>query len=722
MNFKSLSAAIAITFCICISAIADEGMWIPLLVEKYNIKLMQERGFRLSADDIYSVNKACMKDAVVQFGGGCTGEVISGEGLLITNHHCGYGQILQHSTVLNDYLTNGFWAKSKKEELPNPGLTVTFLKKMEDVTDKVLKGITDKMDQTEKDKLIESNIKELTSGAATEPGFSAVVKPFYMGQQYFLFVNETFRDVRLVGAPPSAIGKFGGETDNWVWPRHTGDFSMFRIYAGKDNKPADYSKDNVPFKPAFHFPVSLKGVREGDFTMVFGYPGTTSEYVPSFHVDMITNSFEPKMIAIRTKKIAIMEEAMSSDPAIRLQYSGKKSGLANSWKKWIGESQGLERMNVIENKREYEKKLSLWISQDPQRHEKYGDLFNDYSDTYKKLSLYYLVNSYTAEVFFNYGAESVGFARNIKSLADLYKNGYTKEKEETLKINLLETAKGFFSKYDQRTDRKLFTAVMTLYGENIEEKWQAPEYVKLKKRYAGDFAALADKIYPKSIFSDMEKFEKFIKTFNATSVKKLNKDPFYLLAVSTGDFLTTDIKPELTKLSSRAQDLNRKYLMAQMEYEKGRIFYPDANSTLRVAFGNVKGYTSKDAVCFSYFTTLRGIIEKDNPEIYDYNVPDRLRRLYRDRDYGDYSQDGEIHVCFIADNHTTGGNSGSPVINADGQLIGINFDRAWEGVASDMAFNPDQSRNISLDIRYALFIIDKFAGAGYLLDEMTLIR
>ena len=676
---------------------------------------MQEKGFKLSAEDIYSVNKACMKDAIVQFGGGCTGEVISSDGLLITNHHCGYSQIQKHSSLQNDYLTNGFWAMSRDEELPNPGLTVTFLKRMEDVTDKVLQGVTDIMDNTAHDDIISSNIKEITANASAGTGYTAVVRPFYMGRQYFLFVNETFRDIRLVGAPPSAIGKFGGETDNWVWPRHTGDFSLFRIYAGKENKPAEYSKENVPYKPLYHFPISLKGIKEGDFTMVFGYPGTTTEYVPSFHIDMIRNSFNPKMIAIRSKKIEIIEAAMNSDHLIRIQYSAKKSGLANSWKKWIGESQGLDKMAAIEKKREYETKLTNWINEDTDRIEKYAGLLPEYKELYKQMSLYYLINSYTNEVFFNTGTEAISFARNLKPLADLYKTDHNNEKAEALKIDLLESGKSFFKNYNVATDKKLFVELMTLYGENIAPEWQAPEYIKLRKSCKGDFASVVDKLYSRTIFSDETRFSEFVTNFKTSGIARLKKDPFYTIAISVSDFLAVNVRPELVRINDAIQKLNRIYMTAQMEFEKDKLFYPDANSTLRVAYGSVKGYMSKDAVYYNYYTTLKGIMEKDNPGIYDYDVPERLKELYKSKDYGQYAWNGEIPVCFIADNHTTGGNSGSPVINADGQLIGVNFDRAWEGVASDIAFNPEQSRNISLDIRYALFIIDKFAGAGYLL-------
>jgi len=722
MRYKLLITWLLLTIILTPSLRADEGMWIPLLIEKYNIKLMQEKGFKLSSEDIYSVNRACMKDAIVLFGGGCTGEVISPDGLLITNHHCGYGQIQKYSSLAHDYLTNGFWAMSRDNELPNPGLSVTFLKRMEDVTDKVRNGIIDSMDMSERDKLISSNISAITKSATDGNGYSAFVRPFYMGKQYFLFVNESFRDIRLVGAPPSAIGKFGGETDNWIWPRHTGDFSLFRIYADTNNKPADYSKTNVPYKPLYHFPVSLKGVKEGDFTMVFGYPGTTSEYVPSYHIDMVKNYINPKMIDIRTKKIEIMEAAINTDPLIRIQYSSKQSGIANSWKKWIGENQGLDKMGTIEKKKEFEYKLTEWINSSESRRIKYGNLLPQYKVLYTRLREYSLVNSYTNEVFFNTGAELVSFARNIKALSDLIKNKADNDQIKVSKINLLESGRNFFRNYNQTTDKKLFVTVMEMYGENLDPKWQVPEYIRLKNSCKGNFTSIVDKIYKNSIFSDEARFTAFITNFNSAGMNKLNKDLFYMLAIKVTDFLADNVRPELVRLNEELQKLNRDYMSVQMEFDKTRVFYPDANLTLRVTYGTVKGYFSKDAVYFKYYTTLKGIMEKDNPEIYDYNVPARLRELYKTKDYGRYTQNGEVPVCFIADNHTTGGNSGSPVINADGQLIGVNFDRAWEGVASDLSFNPEQSRNISLDMRYALFIIDKFAGAGYLLNEMTIIE
>jgi len=698
----------------------DEGIWIPLLIEKYNIKLMKEKGFKLSAEDIYSVNRACMKDAVVSFNGGCTAEIISGEGLLITNHHCGYSLIQDHSSLEHDYLTDGFWAMSGKEELPNPGVTVTILKWMEDVTDKVLAGTSDDMAPAERERIISLNIENIQRKAVERTGYRASVKPFFMGNQYFLFVNETFRDVRLVGAPPSSIGKFGGDTDNWVWPRHTGDFSIFRVYAGKDNKPADYSPDNVPYKPAYYFPISLKGVKEGDFTMVFGYPGTTSEYVPSYHIDMVKNFVNPRLIEIRTRKIDIIDEAMNSDPLIRIQYSAKKAGISNAWKKWIGEIQGLERMKTISRKQEYEAAITKWISSDEARSKSYADILPSYKRIYDSLKIYTLVNNFTNEVLS--GIESLNLSRNLRDLVSQTEKGSVPEAVNKLKDQLIAYSEQFFKDYNRETDRKLFVSMLQSYGETIEQEWLAPEYTRLKSSCNGDFASFSVKLYDKSVFTDQARFKDFIKGFNRSSVKKIKKDELYTLSQDIMAFISENVRPELARLNSEVQLLNKRYMKAQMEYESGRVFYPDANSTLRVAFGTVMGYYSRDAVYFKPVSTLKGIIEKDNPEIYDYDVPDKLKELYANKDFGRYAADGEVPVCFIANNHTTGGNSGSPVINSEGYLIGINFDRAWEGVASDMAFNPDQSRNISLDIRFALFIIDKFAGAGYLLNEMTIVE
>jgi hypothetical protein len=701
---------------------ADEGMWIPILIEKFNIQLMQEKGFKLTAEDIYSVNRASMKDAIVIFGGGCTGEVISGEGLLITNHHCGYGQIQSHSTLENDYLTNGFWAMSKSQELPNPRLSVTFLKWMKDVTDEVLAGVKDGMSEEEREKIVNDNSARIRRDAIAGTHYTSSVRPFYMGNQYFLFVSESFRDVRLVGAPPSAIGKFGGETDNWVWPRHTGDFSLFRIYADKENKPADYSTDNVPYKPGYFFPISLKGVQEGDFTMVFGYPGSTSQYVPSYHIDMVKNHLNPKMITLRGKKIEIYEDEMAKDALVRIQYASKKSGVANAWKKWIGELQGLERLKTIEKKQEYEGRLQAWATATPERKAKYGNLLPKYAELYKSLVQYNVVNNFTNEVFFSSGIEAISNARGVRSLVSLAASDATPEAIKRAADNAANSATTFFKNYNVNLDKRIAVAMLELYSQNIPVANQAPEFIKLNQKYKGNFAVAVEDMYAKTIFADEAKMKSFLSGFNKASVKKLEKDPLYILAVDVDKYLEANYRGEVSRITSEIQKLNKTYMAAQMDFQPEKYFYPDANSTLRVSYGQVKGYDSRDAVYHKHYTTLKGIMEKDNPNIYDYDVPQRLRDLYAARDFGRYTQDGEVPVCFIATNHTTGGNSGSPVINAEGHLIGVNFDRAWEGVASDMAFNPEQSRNISIDIRYALFIIDKFAGAGYLLNEMVLIE
>jgi hypothetical protein len=705
--------------CFCITP--DEGMWIPLLIEKYNIKLMKEKGFKLSAEDIYSVNRACMKDAVVSFEGvGCTAEFISGEGLLITNHHCGYEIIQEHSSLEHDYLTRGFWAMSKQEELPNPGLKVTLLKWMEDVTDKVLSGTNDGMGTEERGNIIYSNIKAIQAKTMEGTNYEAVVRSFYMGNQYFLFVNEVFRDIRLVGAPPSSIGKFGGDTDNWTWPRHTGDFSLFRVYTDRNNNPAEYSPDNTPYKPGFYFPVSIKGIREGDFTMVIGYPGSTSEYISSYQIDMIKNYIDPKMIALRTKKIEIIDEAMESDPLIRIQYSAKKADISNSWKKWMGEIQGLEKMNTIEKEKEFENRLTDWIESDSLRKSNYGDIIPSYGELFPEFREFMLVNSFTNEVM--NGIESVALAGRLKGLADLVENNGPANEIQKIKESLIESSLSFFKDYNQKTDQKLFVALLEMYGETLDTKWLTPSFVKMKKSCNGDFNLIAGKLYKQSVITQESEYKAFVTGFSKASLKSLKNDPFYILSTDYSDIISKKVRPGLTRLNSELRRLNRIYMKAQMVYNEDKILYPDANSTLRIAFGQIMGYYPRDAVYFKPVTKLKGIIEKDNPEIYDYDVPAKLKELYNSNDFGRYGQGGELNVCFIANNHTTGGNSGSPVINAEGHLIGVNFDRAWEGVASDMAYNPDQSRNISLDIRYALFIIDKFAGAGYLLNEMTIIE
>lgn len=700
---------------------ADEGMWIPVLMEKFNIEIMQEKGFKLSAEDIYSINKASMKDAVMIFGGGCTAELISDRGLLITNHHCGYRSIQSHSTVDNDYLTNGFWAMSQEEELTNPGLTVTFLKWMKDVTGEVLKGIEDGMSEEEMSDIKQENIDRINEEAIEGTHFTAQVKPFYYGNQYFLFVNETYKDVRLVGAPPSAIGKFGGDTDNWMWPRHTGDFSLFRIYAGKENEPVGYSPDNVPFRPEKFFPISLKGTEPGDFTMVFGYPGSTYEYVPSFHLQMLTRDIYPELIDVRTKKLEIMQNAMEKSPEVRIQYSAKAAGVSNSWKRWKGEIRGLDKLDAIAKKQAYEEQFREWTHEDSERNQLYGNLLSRYNKVYNEIAPVRLARSYFREVFFYYGVENISLASGFSKLVSLVGNNASPEEIDEVLESLRKRVSGFFKNYDPATGDALSVAMLSMFEENVPGKYHPEEFKRIMEKFDGNYQVWIEKVRKRSLFVNEETLLEFLNSFKSSGVKKIEKDPIFRLAQSAGETYN-GILSEYGELNQELESLHRVYMKAQMEFEPGKLFYPDANFSLRVSYGVAKGYEPRDAVFYEHYTTLEGVMEKDDAAIYDYNVPEKLRELYRKKDYGRYAPDGKMPVCFLATNHTTGGNSGSPVINAEGHLIGINFDRAWEGVMSDLMFNPEQCRNISLDIRYALFIIDKFAGAGYLLDEMTLVE
>ena len=633
---------------------ADEGMWLPALISQ-RIGDMQAKGLKLSAEDIYSVNQASLKDAVVLFGSGCTGELVSDEGLLFTNHHCGYGYIQKHSSVEHDYLKDGFWALNRSEELPNPGLTVRFLERMEDVTSLVLKGYkADKMSEEQRQALVKKNADKLKAQAEKDgKGLKASVEALYYGNQYFLFVFREYSDVRLVGAPPSSIGKFGGETDNWMWPRHTGDFSIFRIYAGADNLPADYSPQNIPYTPKKSLKISRKGVNEGDFTFVYGCPGSTQEYVHSALVDYIANVSDPEKIALRTTRLAIMKKYMDRDQAVRIQYSSKYAGVANAWKKWQGEEKGLKKMKTVAAKQAYEKRFDEWAQ---------GSAYEGL--TGRLATLYAARNPiYRAMEYYNETVRSI----------------------ERLRI---ASGRPFEMKdYYQPIDEEMFVALMSAFDKNLDDVYKPAYFIEKRAQY-GSMEAWRDAVFAsqeeaKALYDALEKF------------------------------YAAEIYPKVMELGRSITLANRDYMRAQMAFEPQRDFYPDANLTLRVAYGHVKGYRPADAVYYQPVSTLRGIIEKDNPDIFDYNIPQTLRDIYARGGYEDQP------VCFLATNHTTGGNSGSPVLNAEGNLIGINFDRVWEGTLSDLAFDPDVCRNISLDVRYILFIIKEIGRAGYLLDEMN---
>ncbi|WP_303067483.1 S46 family peptidase [Alistipes indistinctus] len=698
---KKIVLLILALFCLKgVPALADEGMWVPALIQS-RIKDMKAKGFKLTAEDIYSINRSSLKDAVLLFGSGCTGEVISDEGLFLTNHHCGYYFIGSHSSVEHDYLTNGFWAMNRSEELPNPGLTVSFLIRMEDVTDRALKGVGDEMPQAERDSMVKANAAGVIAKATAGTHYEAAVEPFYYGNQYFLFVYEKFRDVRLVAAPPSAIGKFGGDTDNWMWPRHTGDFSMFRIYADKNNNPADYSKDNVPYRPRRSFTISTAGLKKGDFTMVYGNPGRTMQYVVSDAIDYAVNCGNPAKIKMRTMRLEIMNAEQAKDPATRIAYAAKNARVSNQWKKWQGESKGLARLGTLDKKRAFEAQFTAWAADKPL----YRDVLPKLRALYAELAPYAFARDYYQEAY--QAIEMTQFAQNAAK-------GIFKPDAE-------KAGDGFFKNYSQTIDRLSTQAVLGEYVKNVPAEW-TPAYFLEAVQKAGGVDRYVDELFKQSNFSTIEKYKALASADSATKAAALQNDPALLLAEAFNTFYNTKVDGTYKRLNTEINTLYRLYMKGLMEMQPDRTFFPDANLTLRVAYGTVEGYSPVDAVYYEPFSTIDGIMEKDNPDIYDYNIPQRLRDLYRTKEYGRWNVDGSVPVCFLATNHTTGGNSGSPVLNGRGQLVGINFDRTWESTMSDYEFDVVKCRNIIVDIRYVLFVIDRIGNAGYLLDEMRFAK
>jgi len=688
-------------------------MWLPSLIGEQKLDEMRKKGLRLTGEDLYSINQSSLKDAIVLFGRGCTGAIVSNEGLLLTNHHCGFGSIQRHSSIEHDYLTDGFWAMSREEELPNAGLSVTLLVRMEDVTERVLTGVKEGMPEAERQKAIDEAAKEIIAEATKDTHFKAEVSPLFNGNQYFLYVSEVFKDVRLVGAPPSAIGNFGGDTDNWMWPRHTGDFSVFRIYADSNNLPADYSKSNRPYQPKQALKVSLDGVDKGEFTMVYGYPARTQQYLPSYMVELIAENSNPEKIAIRREKLDIMSAAMNADPKVRIQYASKYAGVANAWKKWMGESKGLDRFDAVEKKVAFEKEFQDWAKN---MGKAYADILPVYKQLVNELEPYQLwIDQFSEAVW---SLDIIRFAAGYRNLATMQKPS---DEELNKELDKLKAGMpGFFKDYDQPTDKKLFTAMLNHFRESVRKDELPGVYDMIDKKYGGDIGAYADMVYNESVFVLQDRLESFLQGYTAKKSKKLTGDPVYELMMSFYSRYLTGYANHYQMLMTNQDSLQRIYMKAIMEMETDRILFPDANFTLRVSYGVVNDYYPRDGIYYDYQTSLEGIMEKDNPDIYDYRVPERLKELYRAKDYGRYADNGTMNVCFTAANHTTGGNSGSPVLNADGELIGLNFDRNWEGTMSDIMYNPDMCRNIVLDIRYCLFIIDKYAGAGHLMEEMTL--
>lgn len=689
------------------------GMWIPTEV---NEKEMKELGMKISAKDIWDTTKPSIKDAVVQFNGGCTAEIISPKGLLLTNHHCGYGQIQKHSSVKNDYLADGFWAKNNGEELPNPGVTVDFIADIKDVTAQIL-GNTKNLEAKQAEDVIKNNIETVTKSFKIEPYQKVVIKPMYYGNRYYAYIIDTYKDVRLVGAPPSSIGKFGSDTDNWVFPRHTGDFSLFRIYADKNNKPAEYSKDNVPYQPKHFLPVSIKDKKEGDFTFVFGFPGRTTEYLPSIAVEKIMNETDPAMIDVRDVALKTLDEKMRTDQATKIKYASKYASVANYWKKWIGEVEGLKKSNAVGKKQKYEQAL---IAKNPA----IKTTIDEFNRLYTAQAPYALSRSYYTEVVRN--AEALTLASNYYNFINAVESG--KMDARTLE-SFKNRMNSFYKDYDGELDAKVTAKVLALYANRVPAHYLPAGFEKFKdvnqnlntiEEWSKNSVITGrGTLNGATVYSDLNK----VFADQKALVQNLKKDPLMQLFTSMREAYMKNTDQKFNEYQSQIDALQKKYMAQQMETDKDRKFFPDANSTLRVTYGKVAGSNPKDALYYGYQTHLSGVMEKYIPGDYEFDVPQKLIDLYNKKDYGIYKNStGDVPVNFTATNHTTGGNSGSPALDANGNLIGLNFDRQWEGTMSDINYDPKFSRNIMVDTKYILFIIDKFAGAKWLIDEMKVVK
>lgn len=699
---------------------ADEGMWMPQLIDALNFKDMKKNGFKLTAKDIYNINKASMKDAVAIFGGGCTAEVISDKGLILTNHHCGFSSIAGLSSVEKDYLKNGYFAMNRNEEMYCKGLTVTFIKRIEDVTSRVLQNIRPGFSEFQKDSVTQTNIKELESNAEKGTHYDAFVRPFYYGNEYYLFVTEVFKDIRLVGAPPESIGKFGGETDNWVWPRHNADFSMFRIYSNKENQPADYSTDNVPYAPLYSFPISLKGAEKDDFTMVYGFPGRTQEYLSSYAVELLMNQQDPIRVKLREKRLEIMEADMKKNDTIRLMYVNRYAGVANAYKKWKGEMIGLKKSDAVTRKKNFEATFLKLLESDPAKKEKYSNLLKEFEKIYADYAPLSMQYDYFTECL--WGIDGLRMAGGfINVFAELKKKHAGKENKfaEILKSTVPALP---FKSFNKETDKKLFRAMMEIYAKDVDRSIM-PDYLdSLLTAYKGNTAELTEFIYANSSFIDNVKAKIMYADFEKNAAI-YERDPFYVLALSIYQHYQKTVIPQITYYDRQMNQLQKEYMLGLKETIKDKKFYPDANGTMRISYGKVADYKGKDGIEYLHYTTMDGLVEKNRTGEEDFYVKPRLLELYEKKDFGQYAdKDGRLRTAFIGSNHTTGGNSGSPVLNAKGQLIGTNFDRNWEGTMSDIMYNVSFCRNITLDVRYTLWMVDKYAGAGYLLNEMKIIK
>jgi hypothetical protein len=714
---RILSLLLLASLSVPFAAKADEGMWLPMLIKRLNHTDMQKQGLQLTAEEIYSVNNSSLKDAIVQFGGFCTGEFISPEGLLLTNHHCGYGQIQSHSTTEHDYLTDGFWATSKDQELPNEGLFVDILVRMDDVTGKVLEGIDANTPEGQRAQLVAQRTQALAKEAGENDQYITYVRDFFNGNEFYLFVYNRYTDVRLVGAPPSSIGKYGGDTDNWMWPRHTGDFSMFRVYMAPDGKPAPYSQTNVPYKPAHHLPINIGDKEPGDFSMVFGFPGRTKRFMTSHGLKLEVNQLNKSRIKLREEKLGLWKEEMDKDPANRIKYASKYASTSNYYKYSIGQNEGIKRMRTVEGKIVDEDKFQAWANADAQRKATFGNVLSDISDAYTNIEKYNLGTVYLNEAVL--GTEALLMAYRMAPLYNMLKAGKSAEAKVAVE-DLQPRVDAFFKDYHMPADKKVFAAMMKYYHEDIPKE-QQPDYFKnLVKKHNGNFDKLADEIYGKSMIVNEQKLRSYLQN---PTLKALENDPAFQIVNSIIENYRTSIAPKLAESNAKLDKANRLYVAGLRQMNPDKVYYPDANSTIRLSYGAVKDYSPEDGVMYNYYTTMEGLMAKKDPSNEEFVVPAKLKQLYEAKDYGRYANaKGEMVVNFITDNDITGGNSGSPVINGKGELIGLAFDGNWEAMTGDLVYDADYKRCINVDSRYVLFLIEKYAGATNLINEMTIVN
>ncbi len=716
--FRKIILPILILFTILSSA--KEGMWLPNLLEQINEKDMQSLGMKISADDIYSINHSSIKDAVVQFGGGCTGEIVSNEGLLITNHHCGFSQIQSISSLEVNFLKDGFWAKTREDEIPCPGLTATFIIEIRDVTENILPLLSDSLSEKERTNLVKQIADSLERSAVDGTHCKASTKSFFNGNKYYMFITEVFRDIRYVGAPPLDIAKFGGESDNWLWPREQADFSLWRIYAGSDNKPADYSKDNKPFRPRYFFPVNIGGVRSGDFTMVLGFPGKTNLYATSDALGMIYSQTNPDKVNIRDVKLKIWEQAMAQNDTVQLQYSSKYKTVVNYYKKWKYENEGIEKFDVISKRQKFEDEFISWTKSNPERTKEYGHVLEDYRSVLMRGKAYSFLNDYTSEALL--GIELVNYVNTFRGLIEgNFRDSLGLQKVKALEEKLKKGISGSFKNYAPALDEKICAAMLELCWKNLPDTSRPAIFDKIKQDYSLDFKRYAHDVYSTSVFLQKNKLADVLENFDSTKAILLSKDPAWILSADILSYQKVKVQPGYDLYMEESSAIQRKFMKGIMEMKKEEKFSPDANSTLRLSYGTVQGLT-KSKKYKTYLTTLDDILKNEGKNATEYHVSDELKALISKKDFGRYAFHGTVPVNFLSSNHTTNGNSGSPVLNAKGELIGVNFDRASEGMVSDLMYDENSGRNISVDIRYVLFLIEKVGKLDRLISEMKIVN